>query len=118
MLRLNRTLSIQNDVFSKIPKERLRIPGQGGPGGGGSPAPPPVPDEADVSFLATDAKTTTRASSSTAGAEGGDDAEAAEMAPWLFLDMKASRLALVGQEENGVLLFAHDGYAKATHVMK
>jgi hypothetical protein len=26
--------------------------------------------------------------------------------------MKASRLALVGQEDDGILLFAHDGYAK------
>ena len=71
MLRLYKSLSIQNDVFSRIPRDQLRMP----PGATGTDA------------------------------GGEDDAPR-------HLDMKASRLALVGQEDDGILLFAHDGYAK------
>jgi hypothetical protein len=67
MLRLYKSLSIQNDVFSKIPRDQLKMPAASG--------------------------------------------EGEEEAP-RFLDMKSSRLALVGQEDDGILLFAHDGYAK------
>jgi hypothetical protein len=75
MLRLYKSLSIQNDVFSKIPRDQLRMP----PGADGA-----------------------------ASASSGSEDEAGPR----HLDMKASRLALVGQEDDGILLFAHDGYAK------
>ena len=78
MLRLYKSLSIQNDVFSKIPRDQLRMP-----------------------IGATGADAAASGSSS-----GGED-EAPR-----YLDMKTSRLALVGQEDDGILLFAHDGYAK------
>ncbi len=63
MLRLYKSLSIEQDVFQKIPKEQLRCP-----------------------------------------ATNNEEEK--------LLDIKSCRLALVGQESDGVMLFSHEGYSK------